>query len=367
MELESMYDSDMSSTRQDHVEELSMEDLDDHAHDLKSTPSMISTTALTASTSPKMADGSDQSWLRRLERDMDTKLLVDAERINERIQRRKAHEEEMQQSLASFTNSARVSASSSSAAAPSAHSPENAIVVNRSATAAPTPVDHSMVGTSTDSVATPATTTTTTTTVTMHQSKKSMFCMFCGLECRVWELMPHMSSCDLLRTNKAQRTAMYEEAVDIASALLNKQTSDADTQTTDRYLHYASLYSLHHDDSSRDQRGNVLDPLALLKQRRRHTMQPTTTSSSSTLRRHQRDDDDDHDVMHLNVDDDTKLSLLRLKRSTEAAQSRRQDVSEQCRYCHRSFAEVTNERPPLPPLEHPPCIDLTSICNDRAD
>ncbi|KAF0715956.1 hypothetical protein AaE_011224, partial [Aphanomyces astaci] len=293
MELESMYDSDMSSTLQDHVEELSMEDLDDHAHDLKSMPSMISTTALTASTSPKVADGSDQSWLRRLERDMDTKLLVDAERINERIQRRKAHEEEMQQSLASFTNSARVSASSSSAAAPSAHSstkssftsmananasssdstddvlhqvttahqppqvvdewkqaftedgktyyynrrtretswtcPENAIVVNRSATAAPTPVDHSMVGTSTDSVATPA-----TTTVTMHQSKKSMFCMFCGLECRVWELMPHMSSCDLLRTNKAQRTAMYEEAVDIASALLNKQTSDADTQTTDR-------------------------------------------------------------------------------------------------------------------------------------
>ncbi|ETW10025.1 hypothetical protein H310_00425 [Aphanomyces invadans] len=393
MELNTMHDSDVSSTllEQDHhVEDLSLEDVGGLDHDDVTMPTL---TTVVASTSPK--SGSDLSWLRRLEREMDTKLLLDAEKINERIQRRKAHEEEMQQSLATFTSSGRLS-TSSSAAAPSVHSstkssassisninmstdstngphrrvapatqthqpldewkeaftedgkkyfynrrtretswtcPENAIVVNRSDVAAPKSMSTDFaVDTSTVAGVNPS-----PATLTMQQANKTMYCMFCGMQCRVWELMPHMTTCDLLRTHKEQRTAMYEEAVDIASELFVKQTSDADTQTSDRYLHYASVYSVYHGADNNGHDSSIEkphgDPLVLLKQRRRHTLQPTTRDKSDRV-------EGSDDVMTMHVDLNTKLSLLRLKQTTDAAaQSRRQDAIEQCRYCHRSFAE----------------------------
>ncbi|RHY26927.1 hypothetical protein DYB32_007157 [Aphanomyces invadans] len=381
MELNTMHDSDVSSTllEQDHhVEDLSLEDVGGLDHDDVTMPTL---TTVVASTSPK--SGSDLSWLRRLEREMDTKLLLDAEKINERIQRRKAHEEEMQQSLATFTSSGRLS-TSSSAAAPSVHSstkssassisninvstdstndphrrvapatqthqpldewkeaftedgkkyfynrrtretswtwyesslsyvlfqclpsPENAIVVNRSDVAAPKSMSTDFaVDTSTIAGVNPS-----PATLTMEQANKTMYCMFCGMQCRVWELMPHMTTCDLLRTHKEQRTAMYEEAVDIASELFVKQTSDADTQTSDRYLHYASVYSVYHGADNNGHDSSIEkphgDPLVLLKQRRRHTLQPTTRDKSDRV-----EGSDDVMTMHMRLSNaDTATAAL---------------------------------------------------------
>ncbi|KAF0696239.1 Aste57867_12997 [Aphanomyces stellatus] len=386
--LERMYDSDTSSNLGQGID-TPQEEMGESSFSDAATPF--------SSSSPKTNDR-DMSWLRRLERDMDKKLILDADKINERIQRRKAQEDEMQQSLASFTLSARQSKSSNSVQSSSSKSndsmmeavaamaateatrpfmdewkeaftedgkkyyynrrtresswvvPENAIVVNRS-------IDLMPSASSLPSAT--ATTTTTTLAATavqveddarstehdadvvaassMTQANKVMYCMFCGKQCRVWELMQHMSSCVILLANKEQRTAMYEEAVDIMGELFAKQTVEVETQTSDKYLHYASVYSVHatddenEDDSSRD-------PLALLKRRRRHTVHPTTPSRVVALESHIDNDDDDDDVRQLNVDVDTQLSLLRLKRTTEAATSLR-GTSEQCRYCHRVFAE----------------------------
>ncbi|CAK4103361.1 unnamed protein product [Aphanomyces euteiches] len=314
---------------------------------------VVEATRLSASMSPKLHDA-DMSWLRRLEREMDKKLILDSDKINERIQRRKAHEEEMQQSMVSFTRQSKTnsleSSKSSVATAKSIDSatgilthrepvadewkeaftadgkkyyynrrtresswtcPENAILVNRStdipleSTVAASPVLSS--------------TEHSETQISLTQTNKFMYCMFCGAQCRVWELMQHMSTCTILLTNKDERTAMYEEAVDITSELFSKQTRTTETQTSDKFLHYASVYAVHSDTDDRAPQPS--DPLALLK-RRRHASVPSTT----------------FDVHQMNADLETKLSLLKLKRTVETAQSR-QAISEQCRYCHRSFAE----------------------------
>ncbi|OQR92587.1 hypothetical protein ACHHYP_03509 [Achlya hypogyna] len=277
--------------------------------------------------SPKGLDG-ELSWLRRLEKEMDKKLVIEANKVNESLQRRRAEEEEMQRSLATFTMSKTTSSTESKDGAMDTPKdewkeaftddgkkyyynrrtresawtcPENVIVIKSSSTNTRTSGDDSAHATDDSS---------------SHRSflgtKNNMYCMFCGQMTAAWKLMSHMRTCAVLAHHKSGQTAMFKEAVDIAGELFPHRGVDAETQTSpDRSTQYAATISTADAEQIRAQ-------LTLLKAHRRRR----------TITAHRAPSDDE----------DEMSSQVPLKRLSEPATAR-QSTTEQCRYCTRTFAE----------------------------
>ncbi|OQS06543.1 hypothetical protein THRCLA_01408 [Thraustotheca clavata] len=267
---------------------------------------------------------SSPSWLRRLEKEMDQKLVLDAKKIDEDVQRRRMEEEEMQQSLAAFSAQQSVSSTTKSGISSAETSldktpivdewkeaytddgkkyyynrrtresswtcPENAILIRKPQVNLSAVEDDAKSNGNSSYLGT----------------KNNLYCMFCGQMTVAWKLLAHMRTCAVLSHHKQDQTALYKEAMDIASDLFPKQGVDVETQTeVNRSNHYAATIS----EADAHQ---IKSQLVLLKQHQRRR----------SLRS---EDEDSHE--------DMTISLL--KRPSEV----RVAVTEQCRFCNRTFAE----------------------------
>ncbi len=213
---------------------------------------------------------------------------------------------------------------------------------------------------------------------------QSIYCMFCAEACAVWELMPHMRACSVLEHHKSNRTAMYEEAVDIMDELFQKQMSNVSVQTEEyRELYYAATSSMGAvSEDIEKMHQHMRAQLSLLKQRRsQSTLSPLTrerplrmasvvvddetrtekkvkrqaavlttmelTLEKEALSRSKHNKETKISDSHLSHDDmDIETKFTRLKIKQDAALEaqhyhQRPFATEQCRYCHRVFAEVS--------------------------
>ncbi|KDO33303.1 hypothetical protein SPRG_02112 [Saprolegnia parasitica CBS 223.65] len=304
-------------------------------------------------TSSPTALGSELSWLRRLEKEMDEKLVLEANKVNESLQQRRAEDEEMQRSLATFTTTARLSsasaltqsaASSSGTTAESKDAPmdewkeaytadgkkyyynrrtresswtcpDDAILV-KTAPRIVTPImSYEAKPEADESVGDEA---TADPNASFLSTKNCMYCMFCGQSTPAWKLLSHMQTCAVLSHHKSGQTAVFKEAIDIVNELFPKPGTDAATQTNaDRSAQYAATISTADAEQIKAQ-------LVLLKQRRRR----------QSLLRHETNDDDN--TVAPTTDHDHTVTKLR--RYAEPPPTR-QNLTEQCRFCNRTFAE----------------------------
>ncbi|EQC31277.1 hypothetical protein SDRG_10881 [Saprolegnia diclina VS20] len=344
-EQEALYDDAMSPTSSLAHDDYMMdddvifdEDEDDAAH--------------AHGTSSPTALGGELSWLRRLEKEMDEKLVLEANKVNESLQQRRAEDEEMQKSLATFTTTARLSSASAltqsgaSSAGTTADSkdapmdewkeaytadgkkyyynrrtresswtcPDDVILVKTEPRIPLT--SHEAAPEANDSMCDEATP-QSTSSASFLSTKNCMYCMFCGQSAPAWKLLSHMQTCAVLAHHKSGQTAVFKEATDVVTELFPKQGTDAMTQTTaNRSAHYAATISTADAEQIKSQ-------LVLLKQRRRR---------QSLLRV----EADDKPTVVPTIDHDH--ALTKLKRYSEPPPTR-QNLTEQCRYCSRTFAE----------------------------